>query len=106
MKKFLYITGSIFLLFSCSHKTIGTAAETKPSAPVSTPVVTAKTSVADGEKIYQASCGQCHDLKNPAEYTANEWRPIMRSMASKARLNDDQKNNVLAYVIQNAKSVK
>jgi cytochrome c5 len=106
MKKLIYTTASIFLLFSCSHKTVGTTVETKPSAPASAPVVASKTSVADGEKIYQTSCGRCHDLKNPNEYTVNEWRPIMNRMAPKARLNDDQKNNVLAFLIQNAKPVK
>jgi len=45
-------------------------------------------------------------LKAPANYTSNQWRPIMNDMAGKAKLTTDEKANVLAYVINNAKASK
>lgn len=62
--------------------------------------------LAQGEALYAASCGKCHDLKDPSRYTVAEWRPIMESMAPKARLNMEQKTDVLTYVISKAKSIK
>jgi len=101
-------TASAFLFaLSCAKKTnpVQTASvENKTTTPVS-PMVSV-TNVAEGEKIYNSSCGRCHDLKDPATYTVAEWRPIMEKMADKAHLTTEQKTNALAYVIRNAKSGK
>jgi mono/diheme cytochrome c family protein len=60
-------------------------------------------SVIEGEKTYKASCGRCHGLKDPASYTAKEWEPIMKSMAPKAKLSEQETSNVMAFVVNNAK---
>lgn len=62
--------------------------------------------LAQGEALYETSCGKCHDLKNPSRFTVAEWRPIMERMASKAKLNTEQKTDVLTYVLSKAKSIK
>jgi cytochrome c5 len=85
---------------------------TKKSHPATTsvndtpPVPANATDIVAGEKIYTSSCGRCHDLKEPVQYTVAEWRPIMDKMAYKANLNTSEKINVLAYVIRNAKPAK
>ena len=60
-------------------------------------------SVVEGEKVYNAKCGQCHDLKKPSEYNTKEWTSIMKSMAVKAKLNDVEKSDVMAFVANGAK---
>lgn len=60
-------------------------------------------SIPEGEKTYKLSCGRCHKLEDPAEFTKKEWGPIMRSMAKKANLNEVEKQNVLAYVLSHSK---
>lgn len=61
-----------------------------------------KTSIVE----FITKCGRCHSLKAPANYTSNQWRPIMNEMAGKAKLTTDEKANVLAYVINNARASK
>ena len=104
--KWSLIAISIFAA-ACSHKTIPTAQPTAAAAPA--PALFSlepKTSVVIGKQLYESSCGKCHELKNTTDYTANEWRPIMNNMADKAKFNAEQKANVLAYVINNAKNGK
>jgi cytochrome c5 len=56
-----------------------------------------------GQSTYNAKCGRCHGLKVTTDYTADRWVSIMQVMATKARLDDTEKSNVLAYVKANAK---
>jgi len=95
---------------ACSHKTTPTAAAAPaPAAPKVAPAqfnmmtAAAGPSVVEGEKIYIAKCGQCHDLIKPSEHNAKEWTSIMKSMAVKAKLNDVEKSDVMAFVAKGAK---
>jgi mono/diheme cytochrome c family protein len=56
-----------------------------------------------GQTTYNNKCGRCHGLKVTTDYTADRWVSIMQVMATKAQLNDVEKENVLAYVKTNAK---
>jgi mono/diheme cytochrome c family protein len=56
-----------------------------------------------GQTTYNTKCGRCHGLKVTTNYTADRWISIMQVMATKAQLNDAEKENVLAYVKANAK---
>lgn len=56
-----------------------------------------------GQETYNAKCGRCHGLKVTTDYTSDRWISIMQVMAPKARLDDTEKANVLAYVQANAK---
>lgn len=109
VKSILFFALCCFLLMTaCSKKTVPVSSTPQPTENKTT-VQAAPAFKADpeeGMKVYQSSCGRCHDLKNTAEYTSEEWRPIMNSMAKKARLTDSQKAQVLAYVTQNAKAAK
>ena len=71
--------------------------------PKSVPAVeTAKTEVdklAQGKTIYDNSCGTCHDLPNPTDFTSVEWVGIMNAMAPKAKLNDAQHQLVYDYAV-------
>jgi cytochrome c2 len=95
MKKITIILALIVFIISCSHKTAPTSSVVIPK-PDSPKAIAGKT-------VFTAKCGTCHELKNPGNYNANEWIGIVKEMAHKAKLNDTDKNNVLAYVQSNAK---
>ncbi len=101
---------AIIILSACSHKSTPTAAAAPaPVAPKEAPAqfnmmtAAAGPSVVEGEKVYVAKCGQCHDLIKPSEHNAKEWTSIMKSMAVKAKLNDVEKADVMAFVAKGAK---
>ena len=95
---------AIVILTACSHKSTPTSAAAPQQAPVEFNMMSAAApSVVEGEKVYTAKCGQCHDLKKPSEYNAKEWTSIMKSMAVKAKLNDVEKSDVMAYVANGAR---
>ncbi len=95
MKKYFVVITLIIFVWGCSHKTVPAKTETSS--------VTITGNAIEGKAIYTAKCGRCHGLKNPANYTSSQWVPILSSMAIKAKLDDTEKANVMAYVQANAK---
>jgi cytochrome c5 len=95
-----------FFLAACSHKAVPTTQSANVVAAPMSEKTEPKTSVIIGKQLYEANCGKCHELHNTTSFTSNEWRPIMNRMADKAKFNAEQKANVLAYVINNAKNGK
>jgi trimethylamine-N-oxide reductase (cytochrome c) len=100
MKKILVISLLTIAVWSCSHKT---APSQTATATTTTTTTTTTADAVAGKSTYMAKCGQCHGLKNPADFTVTEWGPILDNMARKAQLDDIEKANVLAYVDANAK---
>jgi cytochrome c5 len=107
MKKTVFAIAICVFAAACHPKTIPQTEKNaaKSDAPAKTNSER-DLSVIEGEKLYQSSCGKCHDLKDPSKYTASEWKPIMESMAPKARLTMEQKIDVMTYVTSKAKSLK
>ena len=102
---FAIVITAIVILTACSHKSTPTAAAAPQQAPVQFNMMAAGSpSVMEGERVYNAKCGKCHDLKKPSEYNAKEWTSIMKSMAPKAKLNEEERTNVMAYVENGAKA--
>jgi len=95
---FIALVVSSVFINACSHKVV--SVNSKNSSETSANSIV---SVAEGEKTYKTSCGKCHELVNPADFSQKEWIPIMRSMARKAKLDESQKANVTAYVNSLAK---
>jgi len=54
--------------------------------------------LAQGKILYEGKCGRCHGLYEPTKFTAAEWKPIVDRMAPKAKLTDEQKDMVYAYL--------
>lgn len=131
MKKIIAIISLSIIVWSCSKKITPAASSTSISSnsgtavavPATAPASTAtpapvspdspstipvdaskpKTSEMMGQDIYNAKCGNCHGLKVTSDFTADRWISIMQVMATKAKLSDTEKDNVLAYVKANAK---
>ena len=107
MKKSISFLIICFVAVACNPKTIPQSDKnlTDKKTPVSVSPER-QAILAQGQALYESSCGKCHDLKDPSKYTVAEWRPIMERMAPKARLNNEQKTDILTYVISQAKSIK
>ncbi len=56
-----------------------------------------------GKTIDASSCGRCHKLKNPANFTEEQLNKIIPNMAKKAKLSDADKDVVLKYYIASGK---
>lgn len=109
MRKLSFLLLVAFFSFACSKKTAPAKSEPAP-APVPTPaeqpvqpVASIPPAVTAGKSLFDGKCGKCHDFKQPELYTAPAWAPIMDRMAIKARLSDDEKKQVLAYVQYHAR---
>jgi cytochrome c5 len=107
MKKSISFLMICFVAAACNPKAIPKS--DKNLSDKKTPVSVSperQATLAQGQALYESSCGRCHDLKDPSKYTVAEWRPIMERMAPKAKLNMEQKTDVLTYVLSKAKSIK
>jgi mono/diheme cytochrome c family protein len=51
-----------------------------------------------GRSVYVTECAACHRLFGPAEYSPEQWRGIVRRMAIRASIGDDQAGDLLAYL--------
>lgn len=59
---------------------------------------TSLTSLQHGRKLYVNRCSACHALYKPAQFKAAEWPTLVERMAGNAKLNPDQKRDVLGYL--------
>ena len=49
--------------------------------------------------LYVNRCGSCHALTDPQTYDEPQWRHWMKRMAPKARLDAEQSQAVLGYIL-------
>lgn len=49
-------------------------------------------------KLYAVKCSSCHNLHLPGEFTSKQWPGILDKMQPKAKITDDQKKLLLAYL--------
>ena len=108
MKKaiILFSVCSAVLLFSDCHKKMYPTAAKTPAEEVAY----AKNNYSDapraeGKALFEKSCGGCHDLPVPGQYTVLQWDDILPKMFKKAELNYDNAGLVKAYVIFNSKAL-
>lgn len=100
MKRTLAIVLVITLVIvACSPKVAPTTTKTEQTQPATADDAT----IAAGKTLYINRCGTCHGLKKVENYSVDQWARIMRSMAPKAKLTDDETKQVTAYVNANAK---
>lgn len=51
-----------------------------------------------GRALYINKCSSCHALHLPEKYTKNEWIGWVNKMAPKAKITDEEKELIQAYV--------
>ena len=95
MKKQLFILSALTVLVAaCAKKATPTAVVKKEVEPAATAV---------GKMIFESKCGKCHALPRANAFTVSKWTGLVDWMAPKAKLSDDEKAQVLAYVHAHAR---
>lgn len=97
MKTFFYLCFISIFIVGCNPKT----SEILIDKPVME--VTPMDEVSEGSQLFETNCVRCHKLKNPSDYTAEEWKDIVPRMAVKAKIDSYTENKILEYVMANAK---
>lgn len=54
--------------------------------------------IAEGEALFQAHCGECHELPEVPHYSKEKWQKIIPAMAKEAQLDDVQERKIAVYV--------
>ena len=92
--KILALSVFAVLLYSCSSKSTIPTVEV-PKEKVLSP------ELAEGKSLYENSCARCHQLYNPKDFSAEQWKPIVLRMQKKARLDDAQGLKIYNYLTMN-----
>jgi hypothetical protein len=82
------------VLYSCSSKSSIPTVEV-PKEKVLSP------ELAEGKSLFENSCGRCHQLYNAKDYTAEQWKPIVKRMQKEANLDDAQGLKIYNYLTMN-----
>jgi cytochrome c5 len=123
MKNKLIVYGLTILFAACASKPLVAAklkTESKQTAPVvnandrlseiinpvnSTNVVSGiaeveskENNIISGKNLYDNSCGKCHKLFDPKEFSKTEWMPILKRMQRKAHLSDIEIAEIAGYI--------
>ncbi len=53
----------------------------------------------EGEKLYVNKCGGCHRIYNKVEFTKEEWKREVDKMSKKAKINEEEKKQIIEYLI-------
>lgn len=89
--------GSLFFLNSCKKDALVTDSLYVPVASDVTATATL-TDLQQGRTIYVNSCGSCHGLYSPDQYSVSNWNSILPNMAPRAGLSASEKALVQKYV--------
>jgi mono/diheme cytochrome c family protein len=98
--RFAFSILAVLVVISCSKKIATTTTTTAP-APVTDPIILAK--ITEGKSLYESNCNKCHGLHNPGKYNEQQWTKHLDRMAPKAKISDEQKETIFAYLSNNAK---
>ena len=102
MKKIITISILSLIVFACSHKTASTVAKTEIAKEKTSSATVSNAQFSAGKTIYEAKCGNCHKLKDPAKGNMTQWTKWIDRMAPKAKLTDEEKQQVTDYISVNA----
>ena len=111
MKKIAIVSLCFISIALTQCKTSSKAASAKAPEPAAASTTVAKPApqpdpaavIAVGQSIYNAKCGECHKLPQPAQYNQADWAHIMVKMSRKAHLSEEETAQVLAFLNSNAK---
>lgn len=112
MKKGVVIFAVVILTACSSSKNNINTSNNKTVAEVNPELVYAQAKVpgitikelTDGKKLYIERCSNCHALKNPADYTSQQWESILVRMTMRAHIYDEaQKLLIRNYLVAHSK---
>ncbi len=96
--KYAFAVVLVIVVVACSPKIKTT---TTTPAPVTDPIMLAK--ITEGKSLYETNCNKCHELHKPGKYNEQQWTKNLNWMAPKAKITDEQKATIFAYLSNNAK---
>lgn len=82
----------------------GCARGLNPSDTAAVDAAFSKYENSEGKTIFREKCAKCHGYRLPETRTAEKWPHVIDEMAPKAKLNEEQKAAVLAFVTKYAKA--
>jgi hypothetical protein len=62
--------------------------------------------LSSGRALYLQKCGKCHKLHSPKQYNAEKWQHNLEKMQPKARISNDEKALIYAYLTNDPKAKK
>ena len=95
--KILFLLTTVFGLWYCSPKVLPPTSSELNQLKQSNPETDTST-IVRGYDVYARSCHKCHGLKNPANFTNEQWNKILPVMAKRAKLTQDEVGLVHTYV--------
>jgi len=101
MKRFRWlglVTFFSFFIISCSKTDV--ISNSDLYIPSSSDVTATATldELTQGRQLYIDNCNSCHQLYNPDNFDASEWRTILASMAPRTPMTSSETQLVLKYV--------
>ena len=57
-----------------------------------------------GRELYISNCGSCHNLYLPERYTATQWLINIGKMKKPAKINDEQSEIILKYILSKCRN--
>jgi nitrate/TMAO reductase-like tetraheme cytochrome c subunit len=97
MRKAVFATMAVFILYGCASKLYAPASVNVQKAQKVDSTITLEQLQAS-RNLYAATCSSCHNLHLPDEFTAAQWVKILDKMQPKAKITDEQKKMLLAYL--------
>ena len=85
---------AILGLASCGTH-LYTPTETKSSVPLD--------NLVKGKDLYVNNCASCHELYNPSRFSPKRWTSILEEMQPKAKITNEQKDLIYAYLTNEPK---
>ncbi len=76
---------------------VSTMTVTGPVEPIEKLAITAEV-LAEGKSLYGMNCAKCHELFDRTSFSAEEWKPIVLSMQKKAKISDEHREKIYAYL--------
>lgn len=60
-----------------------------------------------GKNLYELKCGRCHFVYQPQKYSMEEWKTVLKDMGSLSGLDEQEEQDITAYLAQmSSKKVK
>jgi hypothetical protein len=118
----VFLLGAITIIAICckstqpATKTSNTQTVSPPKsplAPVASEVAIAQAhwqgitldNLNQGYSIFDDKCTDCHGVKKPQDFTADEWNSIMPKMGRKAKLDSTQYALVFHYILTKREAI-
>jgi mono/diheme cytochrome c family protein len=89
----IVVTAVIVIAFPANAQSPTPSSKTK--AETTTPV---KAEPLSGVELWTINCSRCHTARNPGEFTAAQWRTIIRHMRVRANLPAAQVRELQKYL--------